>query len=320
MFSSTRGRLAAFAFIGGISMSALAAGDYPQRSISLIIGYGAGGSTDICNRVLAQHVSKQFGHQMVVENKPGAGSSLALSYLASQKPDGYTLGSLSTGGVLNQILTPSIKYDVTRDLTPIALVGRYQAGLVVRPDSPYKSLAELIQASKGSGKSLTYSTAGVGTPQHLMAERLAQETGSQWVHVPYKSGPDSILALQRGDVDFLSQTAEWVPYVKDGRLRLLAVYTDQRIPGLDAPTLKEVGYDMAAPSVLGIAGPGKMDPAIVAKLQEAFRQASQIPEFVSCAEKNGIRVQYMDSAGLMTLLKETLTTWKPLLQKFAAKE
>ncbi|OZI38727.1 hypothetical protein CEK29_19650 [Bordetella genomosp. 5] len=311
-------RLAALLSAAHVLTPAVAA-DYPQHPISLVVGYGAGGGTDVCNRTLAMDVAKHVGQPLVIENRPGAGSSLSVSYIIRQRPDGYSIASLSTGGLLNQVLTPSLKYDVTTDLTPIALVAQYQVGLLVRADSPHKSFADLVAASKRK-RGLSYSTAGIGTPQHLTSERLAQEIGTQWTHVPYKSGPEAITALMRGDVEFMAQTAEWVPYVRDGRLRLLAVYTEERMKGFDAPTLKELGHDLVAPSILGIAGPKNMEPAVVTQLQNAFRLATQTPAFENCADQFGLKVDYRDAKAFGAYLDDTLTTWRPLLEKFAVKE
>ena len=293
---------------------------YPNKPITLTVGYGAGGGTDVCNRVLAQDVGKQLGQSVVVDNKPGAGSSLSVSYAIRQRPDGYSIASLSTGALLNQVLTPSIKYDVTKDITPIAMVAQYQVGVLVRADSPYKTMADLIKASQASSKPLSYSTAGVGTPQHLTSERLAKQVNVQWVHAPYKSGPETITAVLRGDVDFMAQTAEWVPYARDGRLRLLAVYTEQRMAGFDAPTLKELGYDLVAPSILGIYGPAKMEADTVKKLQDAFQKATQTPEFASCADQFGLKPDFKDAATFGNFLQDTLTSWTPLLKQFATKD
>ena len=307
-----------------LSASAFTASAQPQQwpsaPVRIVVPYGAGGGTDVCNRALALDVGKQLGQPVVVDNKPGAGSSLSVNYAIRQRPDGYNIASLSTGGLLNQVLTPSIKYDITRDITPIAMVAQYQVGVLVRADSPYKTMAELIKASQASKKPLSYSTAGVGTPQHLTSERLAQKVNVQWVHAPYKSGPEAVTAVLRGDVDFMAQTAEWVAQVRDGRLRLLAVYTDERMKGFDAPTLKELGYDLVAPSILGIYGPAKMEPAVVRKLQDAFQKATQTADFRSCSDQFGLKPDFKDSATFGAYLKDTLTSWTPLLKQFANKE
>lgn len=299
---------------------AAAAAEYPAGPVTLVVGYGAGGGTDVCSRVLALHVGKQLGQTVIVDNKPGAGTTLSLSYGARQKPDGYALTALSSAGVLNQVLMPKVAYDVARDFTPIAMLAQYQAGILVRADSPYKTLNELIKASKAAAQPLTYSTAGIGTPQHLTSERLAKQVSVDWVHAPYKSGPEAITALMRGDVDFMAQTAEWVPYVRDGRLRLLAVFTEDRIKGFDAPSLQELGYQLVAPSTLGVLGPAKMPPAVVKKLQEAFRVAGQSPEFENCADMFGLKSDYKDSATYSAFIQEMLGTWTPVLKQFAAKD
>lgn len=311
--------LALLPLLCALSLGAGAA-EYPSGPITLVVGYGAGGGTDVCNRVLALNVGKQLGQTVIVDNKPGAGTTLSLSLGARQKPDGYALTALSSAGVLNQVLMPKVAYDVLRDFTPVAMVAQYQAGVLVRADSPYKTLGELIKASKSAAKPLSYSTAGIGTPQHLTSERLAKQVAVDWVHAPYKSGPEAITALMRGDVDFMAQTAEWVPYVRDGRLRLLAVFTEDRIKGFDAPSLKELGYNLVAPSTLGVLGPAKMQPAVVKKLQEAFRVAGQSPEFENCADQFGLKLDYKDSAGYRSFIQEMLAGWTPVLKQFASTE
>jgi len=304
-----------------LGTGALAAGEWPAASaITLVVGYGAGGGTDVCNRALALEAGKLLGQNVVVDNKPGAGSSLSVSYAVAQRPDGYHIASLSTSGLLNQVLTPGTKYDLTRDITPIAMVAQYQYGALVRADSPLRSMAQLIAAARASAKPLSYSTAGIGTPQHLTSERLAQQTGVQLTHVPYKSAPEAITAVLRGDVDFMAETATWVPHVRDGRLHLLAVYTDARMPEFDAPTLRELGYDLVTPSMLGIYGPAGMDAGVVAKFEAAFRQASQSATFQNCADQFGLKPDFKGAAEFSAHIRETLATWTPLLKKFAARE
>ena len=141
-----------------------------------------------------------------------------------------------------------------------------------------------------------------------------------WVHAPYKSGPEAITALMRGDVDFMAQTAEWVPYVRDGRLRLLAVFTEDRVKGFDAPSLKELGYNLVAPSTLGVLGPARMQPATVKKLQDAFHIAGQSPEFENCADQFGLKLDYKDAPSYSAYIQDMLKSWTPVLKQFAAAE
>lgn len=295
-----------------------AAGDYPKQPIQLVVGYGAGGGTDMCFRALALTASKELGQSMVVENKPGAGSSLSIAYLARQSPDGYSIGALSTGAVLNQFLNKSTTYDVLKDLQPIAMVAQYQVGLLVRQDSPWKSLEDVIKAAKANPKSVAYSTAGVGTPQHLTMVRLGEAVSADWIHAPYKSGPEAITALLRGDVNVMAQTAEWVPYVRDNRLRLLSVFTEERIADFpDAPTLVESGYTLVAPSILGVIGPKGMDPEVVKKIDLAFKRAIDTDTFRNCADQFGLKTDYKDADAFTAYIKKTIDEWSPLIQKIA---
>lgn len=294
--------------------------NFPARPIQLVVGYGAGGGTDMCFRALALTASKELGQSVVIENKPGAGSSLSIGYIARQKPDGYNIAALSTGAVLNQFLVPSIDYDVMKDLTPIAMVAQYQVGLLVRADSPLKSLQDIIKKAKEKPDTVAFSTAGVGTPQHLTMAKLGEEVGVKWTHVAYKSGIEASTALVRGDVEVMAQTAEWVPFVRDGRLRLLNVFTESRMQGFDhAPTLVEEGYDLVAPSILGIVGPKNMDPAVVAKIDNAFKAAIDTDQFRNCADQFGLKTDYKDAAAFTQYIQKTIDKWAPVIKNLDTK-
>lgn len=306
----------------GMAMMSTYAGaqDFPTRPIQLVVGYGAGGGTDMCFRALALTASKQLGQSVVIENKPGAGSSLSIGYIARQKPDGYSVAALSTGAVLNQFLVSSIDYDVMKDLTPIAMVAQYQVGLLVRADSPLKSLQDVLKKAKEKPDAIAFSTAGVGTPQHLTMVKLGDDVGVKWTHVAYKSGIEASTALVRGDVEVMAQTAEWVPFVRDGRLRLLNVFTEARMQGFDhAPTLVEEGHDLVAPSILGIVGPKGMDPAVVAKIDSAFKAAIDTDEFRRCADQFGLKTDYKDATAFTQYIQTTIDKWAPVIKNLDTK-
>ncbi len=319
--SATRGLALGLAGVCIALVSAQAgAKQFPSQPIQLVVGYGAGGGTDMCFRALAVAASKELGQQIVVENKPGAGSSLSIGYISRQKADGYNIAALSTGAVLNQFLVSNIDYEVMKDLTPIAMVAQYQVGLLVRADSPLKSLADIIKLAKEKPDSVAFSTAGVGTPQHLTMEKLGEEVGAKWVHVPYKSGIEASTALVRGDVGVMAQTAEWVPFVRDGRLRLLNVFTEARMAGFeDAPTLVEEGYDLVAPSILGLVGPKGMDPTVVAKIDHAFKTAIDTDQFRQCADQFGLKTDYKNAADFTQYIQKTIDKWEPVIKNLDTK-
>jgi tripartite-type tricarboxylate transporter receptor subunit TctC len=314
--------VAAGLMLAGVAVTAMPAqaqSDYPNRPIQLVVGYGAGGGTDMCFRALAVTAGKKLGQSIVVENKPGAGSSLSIGYIARQKPDGYSVAALSTGAVLNQFLVPTIDYDVMKDLTPIAMVAQYQVGLLVKADSPMKSLNDIIKAAKEKSNSISFSTAGVGTPQHLTMVKLGDQVGAHWTHVPYKSGVEASMALMRGDVNVMAQTAEWVPFVRDGRLRLLNVFTEKRMDGFEsAPTLVEEGHNLVAPSILGLVGPKGMDPAVVAKIDDAFKAAIDTEEFRKCADQFGLKTDYKGAADFTKYVQNTIDQWAPVIKDLKA--
>lgn len=307
-----------FSLIGGLGVSGIAHADnYPSKPIQLVVGYGAGGGTDMCFRALAGEVSKELGENVIVENRPGAGSSLSIGYISRQKPDGYSIAALSTGAVLNQFLNDDINYDVLEDLEPIAMVAQYQVGLLVRNDSPIQNLQDVLDYVK-ENPGTAYSTAGVGTPQHLTMERLGEVADVEWTHIPFKSGPEAVFALTRGDVDLMAQTAEWVASVRDGTLRLVNVFTGERMKGFeDAPTLVEEGYDLIAPSILGVVGPKGIPEDKVKTLADAFEKAMSSQDFHDCTDQFGLKADYKNAEEFREYIQNTVDEWGELTTEIA---
>jgi len=276
---------------------------YPERPLTVTVGYAAGGASDSLVRVLADAAGKTLGQPVIVENQPGAGSSIQATRLARGNPDGYTVGAILVGAVINQYMRDTA-YDMTRDFTPIIMFANLPYGLVVRKDAPWKDLGELIAYAKAH-PGLRYSTAGVGSSQHLTMELLGKKLGIKWIHVPYKNGPETLLAAMRGDVDFAAQSAEWAPYVRDGRMRVLAMFNGERYAEFpDVPTLEELGYGISAPSMIGFAGPKGMDSAAVKVLHDAFRQAMDDPRFKDAVQASGWQIEYRNSADFADYIRQ----------------
>jgi len=253
---------------------------YPARPINFLVGYPAGGTTDICARPLVAAAGKIFGQPIVVVNKPGAASAIAVTLLKNEKPDGYTIGILPSGAVLSQHMR-KVPYDSTKDFTPIMQYAVYLYGLVVKTDSPWKTFKEFIDYAQANPGKIRYSTAGPGTPQHLVMERLALKEKIKWTHVPFEGGGPAITALLGGHVEASSQTTEWKKQVEAGILRLLAVYGEQRMHDFpNVPTLLEFGYNITAPSLICIVGPKGLSPQIVETLHRTFKKAMEDPDFI----------------------------------------
>ena len=268
-------------FVMTAPVAGIAQERFPTKPITLTIGYGAGGGTDVSTRPLANAASKILGQPIIVVNKPGGATAVALAALKNEKPDGYNIGTLGAGGVLVP-LTRKVGYDVVKDFTPIIQFAIFQYGLVVRSDSPWKTFKEFIEYAKANPGKIRYSTSGVGGAQHLVMERLALKEKIKWTLIPYESGEEAVTALLGNHVEASSQTTTWKKYVDSGRFRLLAFYGEKRMESYPkVPTLLEMGYDITAePSLMSLIGPRGMSSQVVETLHQAFKKAMEDPDFI----------------------------------------
>ncbi len=269
-----------FAIFFGMPGIAQSQEKYPSKPINFIIGYPAGGSTDVCARPLVAAASKILGQPIIVLNKPGGSSAVAMAALKNEKPDGYTIGILPSGAVLSQHMR-SVPYDSAKDFSPVMQYAVYLYGLVVRSDSPWKTFKEFIDYAKANPGKIRYSTAGPGTPQHLVMERLALKEKIKWTHIPFTGGGPAIANLLGGHVEASSQTTEWKKHVEAGGLRLLAVYGEKRMESFPkVPTLLDLGYPITAASLICIVGPKGLPAHVVDTLHQAFKKSLEDPDFI----------------------------------------
>lgn len=289
---------------------------YPIRSISVIVGYAAGGPTDITARVLSDAASKMLGQPVVVINKPGGTSSVALSTLMAEKPDGYTLGVMPTGGILTALLR-KVPYDPVKDFTPIMQYGYYQDGIAVRSDSLWKTFKEFIEYAKSNPGKIRYASAGAGTPEHLIMERLSIQYGIKWLHLPYEGDAPAATALLGGHVDAVSTSAGcWKPHVESGKFRLLVTFHEKRMdafPGV--PTIKELGYDMVAAVLICIVGPKGLPEPVVVKLHDVFKRSMEDSNFIKTMERLGVGIYYRGPQELKQLIQKIVDEEGETIQK-----
>jgi len=286
------GAWAIFLLVGVLCPSAFCQERYPSKPITLVVGYPAGGSVDTCARPFANAASKVLGQPIVIVNKPGGASSVAMATLKNEKSDGYTLGLLISGAVMSQHMR-KVPYDTAKDFTPIMQYGVYLYGLVVRSDSPWKTFKEFIAYSKGNPGKIRYSTAGPGTPQHLVMERVAMKEKIKWTHIPFEGGGPATSALLGGHVEASSQTTEWKKHVEAGTLRLLAVFGEKRMIDFpEAPTLLDLGYSITAPSLGSVVGPKGLSPQVVEALHGAFKKAMDDPDFIRMSRQMDMPLVY----------------------------
>lgn len=287
----------------------VSAEEWPARSIKLTVGYGAGGTTDTTARVLASELEKSLGKDVSVINKPGGGGAVAAALSKTQRADGYSLFTLTTGAAVLSPHMQDLPYDTLSDFTFIAQFAQWNLGIVVPKEAPYNTLGELIEHAKAKPGSLSYAIAGAGTPQHLTMERLAQQAGISWKAVPFKGGAASVTALLGGHVDVMAGATEWLPQVKSGEFKLLAILTNKRMEQFpDVPTLIDAGYDISAPSILGIAGPKGIPDSVVEKLSKAIESATQSEALQQIISKLAMQVRYLDQMDFESSVRKTFST------------
>jgi len=237
--------VAAVLFMGG--QLALAADSFPSQTVRLVVAWPPGGSTDVFSRALAQKLSERWKRGVIVENRPGASGVIGATYVANAKPDGHTLLMATDQELLsNQFLFSQLSYSPTKSFAPITRVLDAHLVLIVRSDSPYQNVAQLVDAAKRAPGKLTFASNGPGSHLHVAMNWFAMKAGIELTHVPYKGGAPAIQAVMAGDVDMTAVPLSAVePFLKSNNVRALAVTAPQRLEPLAAvPTLKELGYDV----------------------------------------------------------------------------
>ena len=271
--------------------AAYAQADYPNRPVRLIVGFPPGSAADVTARVLANRMSQIIGQQVVVEAKPGAGSSLAAEFVARAPKDGYTLFLLSSANITNAAINPKLPFDIAKDFAPIALVNSVSVVLVTPPSSGVGSVKELIALAKSKPGEVLYASTGVGAAPHLSGELFAIRAGVKLVHVPYQGSPQAVTDLLAGRVTMMfSPASTVVSQVAAGKLKALASATSKR-PGIlpDTPTMAEAGMPDFDTSIwFGLAAPAGTPRPVIDKLTRAVREAVNSDDVVKAWRPQGV--------------------------------
>lgn len=279
-----RHRYAAVLIAPALALAAttpLSASEYPTKSIRLMVGFPAGGSTDVLSRQVAQQLAEPLRQQIVVDNRAGATGNIASEITARANPDGYTLmmATVATHAI-NPSLYRKVSFDAIKDFSPVSLIASYPLLLAVNPALPAKSVRDLIDMAKAKPGDLRYSSSGSGSPGHLSAEIFKLAAGANLQHVPYKGGSPAIVAVLSGECQLNFGTLPgMMPHVKSGRLRALGVTTAKRSPALpDVPTIAESGlkgYDVS--SWAGVVAPAGTPRSVINKLQREIAAVLKQP-------------------------------------------
>lgn len=254
--------------------TAASAQDYPTRPIRLLVGFGAGGGTDILARIVAPPLGEVLGQPVVVENRPGAGGTIAAHQVATAAADGHTAFLLNNGHAVAAVMYKSLPFDSVADFQPVSMVATMPLVVVASAKAPHADLPSLIAAARQDPGRMNFASVGVGSTQQFAGELLLQLTGAKLVHVPYKGTPAAIVAMQSGEAHLLVEVAASVlGQVRGGTLKALAVTSAQRFAAMpDVPTVAESGvpgYDVT--TWYALAFPAKTPPAVVARMHGAIR-------------------------------------------------
>jgi len=276
-------RLAAGAAVLPAMSRASIAQDYPTRPIHLIVGFPAGTAPDVIARLIGQRLAEQLGKSVIIENHAGASSNIAAEFVARAPPDGYTLLELTSVNSWNVALYDNLKFDLLRDLAPIASIYRGIGVLVVQPSFPAKTLGEFIAYAKANPGKLRMGSGGVGTPQHLYGEMFKQQCGIDMLHVPYRGGGRALTDLLGGHVQVMFDTlVTSIEHIRSNELRALAVTSPTRVEVLpNIPAIAEFVPGYEAGGWQGIAAPANTPAEIIDKLNKQINSALADPKFAA---------------------------------------
>ncbi|MCI0755147.1 Bug family tripartite tricarboxylate transporter substrate binding protein [Teichococcus vastitatis] len=295
---------------------------WPSKPIRIVVGFAAGGATDISTRVMQPKLTAILGQPVVIENRPGAGGNLATETVVHAPADGSTflMGTIAALAI-NPSLYASMPFDPQADLVPVAMAGNVLNVLVVPADRPWRSVPELIAAARERPETITYGSSGVGGAGHLAGALLDQMAGVKTVHVPYRGGGPMMNDLIGGKVDYAFSTAPTaLPQVHSGRLRMLAVPTAQRLRALpDTPTVAETlpGYEVQ--NWYALVGPKGLSPAIVARMNAAMRETLSDPGVAATLEGHGVEPSPSSPEELARFIRVETAKWAPIVRATGAK-
>ncbi|MDB5809037.1 MAG: hypothetical protein JWN94_1159 [Betaproteobacteria bacterium] len=301
--------------------TAAGAQTFPEKNITLLHAYSPGSSSSITLRAIGEAASKTLGKKIVAEDRPGAGGALAPTYMLKMgKPDGYTLSQLPQP-LLRIPHIQKTEFDVLNDFTWIIRIVDYTYGLVVKAESPWRNVTDLIDQAKANPGKLTYATSGVGVTMHMVMEELATTTGVRWVHAPHRTSTDMLNAVIGGHIDMMAAAISYAPLVDAGKIRVIAILGANRIKRWpQIPTTKEQGYDVNASSSYGIGGPKGMDPKVVRTLHDAFRKALDDPDFVRTMEQYDQVRSYLNTEDYTRWAREQYAVEKGVVERFGLKQ
>ena len=297
---------------------AQSAANYPTKPIRLIVPYPPGGGSDTVSRAVARPLSDNLGHQVVVDNRGGAGGNIGMELAAKAPADGHTLVfALTAQLAINPALYKKIPYDPIKDFEPITQLASGPYVLVVHPSLPAKSVKELIALARSSPGKIAYASSGNGSGGHLANELLNSMTGIEMQHIPYKGGGPALVDVLAGNVKVLFATwSSSKAHIESGRLRALGVSTDKRLTGVDIPTIAEAGVPGFDAGVwYAFLAPAGTPKAIVSKLNKEIIKAANHPDAKKVLDRGSIELVGSSPQELAKFMKSELAKWRKVVQE-----
>lgn len=308
---------AAIAPFAMLAASAQTAAAYPRKPVRIIVPYGPGGVGDLTMRLLAEQLGKQLKQQFVIENRPGAGGIVAMTEVLHAPADGYTLGEMGNGQTIGASLFSHLPYDVLKDFAPISVAASFEMLLAVQDKSPYRTLKDIVNAARKSPGKLNLGAINPGSTQNLSAHLFQQITGADYTIVPYRTTPDLITALLRGDVDLgFDFYAALKPMITPGKLRIVATSGEQRDPLLqDVPTAKESGFpDYVVTSWNGIGVRTGTPREVVNLLSAAINRALATPDIQAKSRAFGIDARGSTPQEMHDRMAADVAKWRAVIE------
>ena len=320
--STAAGMAAAIACSWCINSAAQPATPYPQKPVKVIVGFPPASGADIMARVISQRLGEAMGQQFPVDNRPGAGSSIAAGLVAKSTADGYTLFIGTIANAINASLYTKLPFDFTRDFTAIAPGGSSPNMLVVHPSVPVRNVADLIKLAKSKPGQMSFGSSGIGTLPHLAAEMFNGMAGIKLNHIPYKGSPQATFDLIGGQFEMMFGIgATAMPEVKNGRLRALAVTTSTRLPALpDLPTIAESGLQgFEAVTWFGFVAPAGTPREIIIKLNTEINRVTALPEVKQQLAEQSIDAMHNSPEQFANYIREETAKWARVVKSSGAR-